>query len=876
MVGRAPYGLHLDVLEDRTLPTVAFLPGLLGPGVVNLPTLPLGPLATIAPQAGKPVVEPFVSVNPGNPEQVVASAQNGLRTSTNSGASFSAPPTLFPVANSDGDTSTVFDSQGRLFWTNLDSTTGGTFITQVSPTTGALVPGTRFQATSPPGGFNDDKEVLAVDPATNNLYLVWTRFPNAGPGSTILISRSVNQGMAWSAPVAVSGAGEGFVWPSTIAVAPDGTVYVAYHSVVNFDGQGNPLPNNGQDFVARYSNDLSTLISKTVALTNTQADITFNVQAAVAGRQIAGNVSWTQGSAQPWVLPDPVRPGNVYVVGTNDPTHSALSSTSDIVFARSTNNGAAGSWTVSTIATGPVTTFRAFPTAFIDANGDIFVAWYADTNADGSLTGTNGNGHNLLNVFATYSTNGGQTWATPFQVNDPSLPFDPDVNASFRYAGPPQTLRIGEYFGIDAFGNTAYLDWNGNTFAGGNPTGQQVYYAAFSVPGSLNITGTAGGTVILRREAANPAFLEVVVNGQVQYAGLMAGLNTFTVDGLGGGSTLIVDCSNGSVIPPGGLTYRNFQNVQNIACPLFPTTTSLISSGQPSVGQPVTFTATVTPSSNLVQPLTGNVQFYDGNTLLGTVPLSGTTATFTTTGLSAGTHSIRAVYSGDAFFQTSTATLSQIINPLPPPPPTFIPFVTVAFAPAPGVTDVLTLAGMQLVTLVQTSSGSITQYDSTGAHPLTMTARSASVAFGAPGEVLVVVMADGSLFQFDNLGRHFLAGGVLSAGVAFTADGNQEVLEVVFADGTLVQFDSAGAHQLTTGVRTASVAFSRLGEVLDLVFQDGRLVQFDPSGAHQLATNAIDASVAVSPAGLAVLDVIFADGTLWQFDATGGHKLGSV
>src|SRR3979409_1120111 len=78
--------------------------------------------------------------------------------------------------------------------------------------------------------------------------------------------------------------------------------------------------------------------------------------------------------------------------------------------------------------------------------------------------------------------------------------------------------------------------------------------------------------------------------------------------------------------------------------------TTLISSRNPSaLGQAVTFTATVKPASGTVTP-TGTVTFNDGATVLGSGPLSGGTATFTTSGLGAGVHSITAVYGGDASF----------------------------------------------------------------------------------------------------------------------------------------------------------------------------------------------------------------------------------
>ena len=78
------------------------------------------------------------------------------------------------------------------------------------------------------------------------------------------------------------------------------------------------------------------------------------------------------------------------------------------------------------------------------------------------------------------------------------------------------------------------------------------------------------------------------------------------------------------------------------------TATSLTSSGTPSaVGQSVTFTATVTSSGGNIAP-DGNVVFYDGSTLLGTSTLSPAgVATFTTSTLADGVHSIIASYGGD-------------------------------------------------------------------------------------------------------------------------------------------------------------------------------------------------------------------------------------
>lgn len=74
-------------------------------------------------------------------------------------------------------------------------------------------------------------------------------------------------------------------------------------------------------------------------------------------------------------------------------------------------------------------------------------------------------------------------------------------------------------------------------------------------------------------------------------------------------------------------------------------------------GQSVTFTAMVTATSPGSGTPTGTVTFEDGaNVLQANVTLSGGQATFTTSSLALGTHSITVVYSGDGNFSCSTST----------------------------------------------------------------------------------------------------------------------------------------------------------------------------------------------------------------------------
>ena len=91
-------------------------------------------------------------------------------------------------------------------------------------------------------------------------------------------------------------------------------------------------------------------------------------------------------------------------------------------------------------------------------------------------------------------------------------------------------------------------------------------------------------------------------------------------------------------------------------------TATTLSSSLPSAtaGQNITFTATVASLASGTGSPTGTVSFYDGVTLLGKVALNSSgVATFSTSALKAGNHTIRAVYDLTADFLDSAASVVQ-------------------------------------------------------------------------------------------------------------------------------------------------------------------------------------------------------------------------
>src|SRR5206468_3672228 len=113
---------------------------------------------------------------------------------------------------------------------------------------------------------------------------------------------------------------------------------------------------------------------------------------------------------------------------------------------------------------------------------------------------------------------------------------------------------------------------------------------------------------------------------------------------------------------PGGGT----SNAQTFTVNKASTTTTVSSGTNPSAfNGSVTFTATVSVNSPGGGTPTGIVTFKDGATTLGTGTLDASGhATFATSSLSVGSHSITATYGGDSNFNASpqSAAVSQTVN----------------------------------------------------------------------------------------------------------------------------------------------------------------------------------------------------------------------
>jgi len=213
--------------------------------------------------------------------------------------------------------------------------------------------------------------------------------------------------------------------------------------------------------------------------------VTCNVQSAGASA-IPNTTFWMQGANQGFVIPDPIRPGQVYVIANDDPEDDFTTGDGgDIIVARSTDNGL--NWSVSTVSHGPGGSVQAYPTGAIDQLGNLVVTWW-----DSRRGLTNAAGTVLLDQYATVSRDGAESFTFDFRVSDAA--FDPDLNAPCRFGtlptcgdadGGPNTLRIGEYNGTAAADGIGYAIWTGNTGTTPPSGNQTTYFDAFSILGAF-------------------------------------------------------------------------------------------------------------------------------------------------------------------------------------------------------------------------------------------------------------------------------------------------------------------------------------------------------------------------------------------------------
>ncbi len=397
--------------------------------------------------------EPSIAVDPTNPNVMVIGwrqfdsvfsnfRQAGWAYSHDAGATWTFPGSL-DAGVFRSDPVLVADADGNIYYYSLtvDKPQQTNFRCHSFE---SLDGGINFGA--PVVAFGGDKAWFTVDRSNTigrgNLYAKWQTFFNCCGNTTF--TRSTDGGASFETPVSVP-SGPSF---GTVAVGPDGEVYVAGIEAVLFQNFGKFViakSTNARNPAVIPSFDFSTVVDMGGAM---------EISAVPNPNGLLG---------QAWVAVNPSSGpsrGHVYMLASVDPPGA---DPLDVMFSRSTDGGL--SWSAPLrVNDDPAgnNAWQWFGTMSVAPSGRIDVIWN-DTRADPTTT--------FSELYYSYSTNGGVTWST-------NIPISPPFN---HFLGYPQQNKLGDYYDMvsDELGaNIAYAA----TF-----TGQQdVYFLRLAIDCNSN------------------------------------------------------------------------------------------------------------------------------------------------------------------------------------------------------------------------------------------------------------------------------------------------------------------------------------------------------------------------------------------------------
>lgn len=471
--------------------------------------------------------EPTVAINPTNPNLIVAGANDyctvatfgdawmGFYVSTDAGATWknslnpgyptdtSAAGMASPVFQrgfASGDPVMGWDREGRLFYGGIafdrsELNAAGTAILHVN---GDVIVSTwQVDASKPLGmaylrtvivlpgtpsanffGLFNDKPSLKVDawpasPHQGNVYFAWTLFNGAGQDK-IVFSRSTDHGVTFSAPSVIS-KGVANAQGTDIAVAPDGTVYVAWRQFAF------PASGVGNAIVFVKSTDGGATFSAPRRISSLVPYDRRDVYVSGGGARDCGSLSDACVSGYTFHRADLDAPaiavdGNnkLYVVWSHVFNLHSTGTTyrpggqAQIVMSTSTNGGQ--TWTAPTKVDGQPSGHQ-FWADVAATESKVFVIYYDSRNdpaysedrpPGNSATGTSSGPS--LDVYASISSDGGASWSHT-RVSDVSH------QPNFEMFGNRQVPFHGDYIWVDAVGDSGFAVWtdNRNVVPGDDP-----------------------------------------------------------------------------------------------------------------------------------------------------------------------------------------------------------------------------------------------------------------------------------------------------------------------------------------------------------------------------------------------------------------------
>lgn len=406
-----------------------------------------------------PQNEPSVKFNAKYPNKVLAAWRDfrtgvspavrriGYSYSTDGGTTWSVSqliPILDPNHPRASDPVVCSDTNGNFYVCTVSLTIAGALDLLVFKSTDGGATFSNYYFAQGGGSNSEDKEWMICDltkgssPYKNNLYISWTRF---GTPAGILLTKSANSGINWSAPVQVSSGGG--VQGSDLAIGPNGQVYVVW------------VGGNSTDDIIYFNK-------------STNGGASFGTEVNIA-QGVSPNITITSsGVTFPSIdcdLSGGPRNGYLYTVWCD-----SRNSDPDIFLIKSSNSGTNWSTPVrvnnDAIGNGKM---QCWPWISVNEQGNIAILYYDSRNSTST---------NIIEAWLARSTDGGQTF-----INEKLS------STSFTATSPNSDVRFGDYINIDYYGTRIAAVWTDQRAGGIN---QEIYTAVVDL--STGITPISTNT----------------------------------------------------------------------------------------------------------------------------------------------------------------------------------------------------------------------------------------------------------------------------------------------------------------------------------------------------------------------------------------------
>ncbi|MFL6231149.1 MAG: sialidase family protein [Pyrinomonadaceae bacterium] len=399
-----------------------------------------------------PQSETYITLNPSNARQLAAGSNEIFRLpmrgyySLKGGATWGGVDLPLPPAQGansydfGSDPTLAFDTRGNLFYGyivvffgNGSGVNGSQMAVARSTDGGKSYPTVTFFSYE--GGSNhfNDKPMITTDtnvssPFRDNVYIAWDAATGGSTSGGVRVAASRDHGATFTVTRADDPKGQGHAIGASPAVAPDGTLYLAWN-----DYGANTIAFN------RSTDGGQTWGKQSVVSTKT---LPFDI--AIPAESFRGALVYPTLDVDRSAGP---HRGRIYCSWMD----RASAGTTDIFIAYSDDKG--NTWTHAA----PVTDRLALVDRFnhwmsVDpTTGDVYVSFY-DTRND--WTGF----RFATDVYLSQSKDGGATWLPNVQVTNTGSN-EHDCNGLFPCDGINYGNQQGDYEGVVAYGGYAYPVW---------------------------------------------------------------------------------------------------------------------------------------------------------------------------------------------------------------------------------------------------------------------------------------------------------------------------------------------------------------------------------------------------------------------------------